>query len=424
MPVTTINGYQHFYEDVGSGEPALLLHGNMNSSAYFQTLIPDLAKDFRVIAPHLRGMGFSEHQVEMTPNAFVEDTLALMNQLGIESAHFYGVSLGSLIAMRIALEQPQRVRTLTLESPVIAIDPTPPPAPSQPRREPPPRVIEEFRAMHGEDWRTVIENCDRWERDPELRAAINLGEAVAAITSPSLIIRGDIEESFHPLMHAIELHELLPNSWLWISPHSRSLLTRRHPGDSAGVFRNFVSESAGAAASEDPAVHDVTELLARVDLFARLERGALVRLAGLAKALAVAAGETVFRQGDPGDAFYVVTQGMFDVFIAAGGSQGEVAVRHMGPGEYFGEMALLTNDPRSATIRAASDGGLLQIGQTHFRALLHRDAVVATAIAAALSRRMRTQNDVVVAHAVRDSATTDQAAPSPTRQPEQRQPAT
>src|SRR5437867_3307479 len=229
MALTTLNGFRHFYEDFGRGEPVILLHGLMNSSRYFDRLIPDLATDFRVIAPHLRGMGRSEHVAQLPPAAWASDVVALMDELGLEDAHVYGVSLGGTIAMRLAIELPARVRTLTIDSPIVALGTIPSPRESRVGKEPPPKVVEELRAMHGDDWRTVQENCDRYVETPEMWAYLNLGRAVAEITAPTLIVRGDTEEPFHPFAHAIDLHEALPHSWLWIAPRTRALLARRHP---------------------------------------------------------------------------------------------------------------------------------------------------------------------------------------------------
>ena len=94
MPHTTINGYRHFYEDLGSGEPVVLLHGITNSSYYFRRLIPGIAAEFHVIAPHFRGMGFSERAVDIPPGAWLDDVMVLLDQLDIGSAHFYGVNPG------------------------------------------------------------------------------------------------------------------------------------------------------------------------------------------------------------------------------------------------------------------------------------------------------------------------------------------
>jgi pimeloyl-ACP methyl ester carboxylesterase/CRP-like cAMP-binding protein len=395
MPLTTINGHGHFYEDLGSGEPVVLLHGMENSARYFERLIPDLAADFRVIAPDLRGMGRSEHVTELPAKAWLDDLLALLDQLGIGTAHLYGVSLGGLLAMRLAIESPERVLTLTVDSPVIVMSVEPPARAEQPWQEPPPRAVAQLREMHGDDWRAVRTNCTRFQRDPELREYLNVGEAVAAITAPTLIVRGDIEEGGHPFAHAIELHQLIPNSWLWISPHSVSLLTRRHPVDSLRIFRDFVSQSMSAALTDDPVSQERMRLLSRVDLFAGVDRGELSRLAALASATTLRGGDVVFRQGDLPDRLYLVLSGAFGVSVA--GEEGELPLRVLGAGDFFGDMALLSDEPRSATISCVEDGELLQLEQRHIRALLRRDPSVALAIAAALSRRLLSHERALLA---------------------------
>jgi CRP-like cAMP-binding protein len=60
--------------------------------------------------------------------------------------------------------------------------------------------------------------------------------------------------------------------------------------------------------------------------------------------------------------------------------------------DFFGEMSVLTNEPRSATVRCETAGELLRIGGVHVRALLARDAIAAAAVAAALSRYVQAHN--------------------------------
>lgn len=64
-----------------------------------------------------------------------------------------------------------------------------------------------------------------------------------------------------------------------------------------------------------------------------------------------AAGETIFREGDPGDYLYIIIEGEVEAIREAGPDQDEVVLNRLGPGEYFGEMALVSNAPRNATIR-------------------------------------------------------------------------
>ncbi|HEV8623286.1 MAG TPA: alpha/beta fold hydrolase [Acidimicrobiia bacterium] len=389
MPLTTINGCRHFYEDEGRGEPIVLLHGIMNSSLYFEGIIPDLALDFRVIAPHFRGMGRSEHVPAVPPGAWAGDVLALLDALGVNGFHLYGVSLGGIIAMRLAVDCPERVWTLTVDAPVITVAGLP--NPTAPRAEIPREMAEQLAAMHGDDWVTVEENLNRSLHAPGMAEHLNLGDDVKEITSPTLVIRGDIDEPFHPLIQAVDLHAALPDSRLWIAPRTRSLMVRRRPTDSLRVVRDFVAEHSRLHGPGSGRAGDI-ELLKAVPLFAGLAPASRARLAACAESVESLAGDVVFRQGDLPDGLYVVKRGTFSVWVAGPNDPAPVHIRTLGAGDYFGEMSLLTNDARSATVRCETEGELLRIGGPHIGALLARDASAASAVAAALSHYVRTQN--------------------------------
>jgi CRP-like cAMP-binding protein len=80
------------------------------------------------------------------------------------------------------------------------------------------------------------------------------------------------------------------------------------------------------------------------------------------------AGEVVFREGDRGDWLYVVLDGEVEVVRHVAG-QGEVTLRRLGPGECFGEIALVTDAPRSATVRSRGAVDLLAVDRESFQAL-------------------------------------------------------
>ncbi len=80
-------------------------------------------------------------------------------------------------------------------------------------------------------------------------------------------------------------------------------------------------------------------------------------------------GETVIRQGDEGDNFYVVESGTFDCFVSKEGSSPKLVTSY-GPGGTFGELALLRNAPRAATVTARGEGSLWAVRSPAYRALL------------------------------------------------------
>ena len=100
--------------------------------------------------------------------------------------------------------------------------------------------------------------------------------------------------------------------------------------------------------------------LRAVPFLALLPEATVGQLAQAAAEVRMAAGEEIVREGDSGDRFYVVDSGTVDV--VAGGAR----LATLGPGEYFGEIALLHDVPRTATVVAREDGVLLTLARDAF----------------------------------------------------------
>ncbi len=107
--------------------------------------------------------------------------------------------------------------------------------------------------------------------------------------------------------------------------------------------------------------------LASTPLFAGLPPAALERLIDRMGLVELADGDVLFRQGDPGDSLYVVADGGVAV-ISEGPPRQELT--RMGPGSFFGEVALVTEEPRSATIVATGETQLLSVGRDAVRMLV------------------------------------------------------
>ena len=129
-------------------------------------------------------------------------------------------------------------------------------------------------------------------------------------------------------------------------------------------------------------------VLAGVPLFAGLDRVALAKLAAHFERVRFEPGEIVFREGDPGDAFYVVLVGTFSDFVGAPDTGVDRRLATRGPGSTFGDIALLSNRPRSTTVRADVAAEALRLERGRFLGLVAQEPAVALAIAATLSERV------------------------------------
>jgi len=103
-----------FHQIYGAGEPLLILHGLFGTYENWGSQIKGLAEHFQVVAVDLRNHGRSPHADEFTYPAMASDVLELMDDLGLESAHILGHSMGGKVAMQIALNAPQRLRKLVI----------------------------------------------------------------------------------------------------------------------------------------------------------------------------------------------------------------------------------------------------------------------------------------------------------------------
>ena len=118
-----VNGVSLGYREFGSGEPILMVEGFGNIMEHWnRTFIGILATKYHVYIYDHRGMGHSSDD-NATPSIrrYADDAAALMQALGYESMHVYGVSMGSSVSQQLAIDHPERVRKLILDSNTYSI---------------------------------------------------------------------------------------------------------------------------------------------------------------------------------------------------------------------------------------------------------------------------------------------------------------
>ena len=138
----------------------------------------------------------------------------------------------------------------------------------------------------------------------------------------------------------------------------------------------------------------VSTVLSKVPFFAGVPAEELEKLATSLQRRTVRAGKAVFRQDDPGSSLYVIESGVVKVQRTSPEGK-EVILTILGPGDFFGELALLDGEPRSADAVAKEDTALLVLERDDFLAFLDKAPEVATKLLAALSRRLRRTDQLV-----------------------------
>jgi CRP-like cAMP-binding protein len=136
---------------------------------------------------------------------------------------------------------------------------------------------------------------------------------------------------------------------------------------------------------------ELAELLTEVGLFSRCTRRERQTIARHAQTASLPAGTDLIREGEPGDALFVILDGEASVQ-----HDGEEIAR-VGPGSYFGELAILDGAPRSATVVAATDVEVAVLGIRMFRTLLREFPDLAEQLLVGLAGELRAANAAVQA---------------------------
>lgn len=134
--------------------------------------------------------------------------------------------------------------------------------------------------------------------------------------------------------------------------------------------------------------------LARVPLFAGLDAREIGALVPAARSLTFRARQEVFHKGDPGGQLYVVVRGRLKALTTSADGD-DVVFGIMGPGEVFGEVALLSESPRSATVRVIEKAELLVLDRRDFLAFLRKNPDAAVRLLGLLAERLKRASELV-----------------------------
>ncbi|GHO45463.1 Crp/Fnr family transcriptional regulator [Ktedonospora formicarum] len=131
------------------------------------------------------------------------------------------------------------------------------------------------------------------------------------------------------------------------------------------------------------------DILSRVDLFSTLSKKELQEIAKNCQERSFSAGSTIVSQGDTGVGLYVLKSGKVRIIQAQSPDGAEEVIGSASAGDVLGEMALLDEQPRSATVIAEEDVTALVLPVWEFRSILRSQSDIALKLLAVLSRRLR-----------------------------------
>lgn len=242
MSYVELTNVRTWYDERGSGEPLVLIHGGVVDARFFDQNIDALAEQFHVYAVDLRAHGHTaDVEGPLTYDALSGDTIEFLEAVVGRPAHLVGHSVGAAVALFVALQRPDLVDQLVMVSGGFhhrgeigagsageEVDVTP--------------VVEAFGAAYGavspdgEDHYpvTVRKVFDMGAREPELEAA-----DLAGIPNRTLVLAGD--DDIITLEHTIELYRAIPGSELSIIPGTSHFLLQEKPAACNAVILDFLT---------------------------------------------------------------------------------------------------------------------------------------------------------------------------------------
>jgi len=130
-----------------------------------------------------------------------------------------------------------------------------------------------------------------------------------------------------------------------------------------------------------------------IPLLADLDRIRLAELIPSFEQVRVKSGEFLYRTGEPGDALFIIIDGIVRVFLRPGGRSLEIAC--LGTGDWFGELALLTGEPRTTDAEAQTDLILLKLSRDNFNLLIKKYPSLGVSLAGLLAAKLASANVVM-----------------------------
>jgi pimeloyl-ACP methyl ester carboxylesterase len=231
-----------WYEERGSGEPLVLLHGGAVDSRFFEHNIGPLSERFRVIAIDLWGHGRSpDRDGPFSLESFAVDVAELIEHVAQGPAHVLGHSIGAAVALGLTLRRPELVRKLVQISGGFDIE-----ADAALERPSIDEMVDQTVAFLGSSYGAVSpdgeahfpvvvrKDFELSSREPKLSA-----EEIGAITQRTLVMVAD--DDITPIEHQLDFYRALPNGELAVVPGTSHFLLQEKPALCNTIILDFLA---------------------------------------------------------------------------------------------------------------------------------------------------------------------------------------
>jgi len=242
----SIRGSRIFYQTAGHGEPLLLLHGGFGTVEDFASQIPELAKDFRVVAFERPGHGHSADTKDPFHfDTMAEQTIDFIETLGLGPTNLMGWSDGAAIALLVSISRPDLVRHLVSVGGFFNTHSVPrqdqdwirSATPESFRRSMPTLVkrYDESSPDGSAHFSIVFEKTKKlWLTEPDIKK-----EELAKITAPTLVLVGDRDATIPE--HTLELFRSIKSAQLCVIPGATHFLLSEKPAIANRIILEFLT---------------------------------------------------------------------------------------------------------------------------------------------------------------------------------------
>lgn len=248
MPTVRVRDIEMYYRNHGrpDGEPLVLLHNFTSTGRVFDPVLGQLGEKYRLIVPDWRGHGRTTNPGgEITHSELAKDIAAFAAAIGLDRAHYCGLSSGGMQLLFLAIEQPRLIHSLTLVSANYNFDEFVKSRVRKIRDNDGPKWVNRLNALHeethGPDYANTV--LDLWVKSVHQPDELPFTPTeLGKITCPTLILQGDRDE-FFPIRVPVTMYQSIKNAELCILPNCGHMVPVESPNLFLITMIDFISRN-------------------------------------------------------------------------------------------------------------------------------------------------------------------------------------